>query len=59
MPPFVQAMFDVLLESGKRALRPALVSSLPLLYRATNEKYEKDIKFLTNQARESEFTSKL
>lgn len=53
MPPFVQAMFDVLLESGKRAIRPAMVSSLPLLYRSTNEKYERDIKFLASQAQES------
>ena len=49
-------MFDVLLEAGKRALRPAFVTSLPLLYRATNEKYERDIKFLTDTARESEHT---
>jgi hypothetical protein len=48
-------MFDILSEAGKRALRPAIVNSLPLVNKATNEKFDRDAKLMTDTARESEF----
>ena len=57
MPPFTKAMVDVLIESSNRVFRPSFSQYVPLVYKAANEKYERDIKFMKDSAYESEFGS--
>lgn len=49
MHPFVEAMVGLLLGSGNRSRRPALINSLPT---GDNAKYWNDIAFLRNLAQE-------
>ncbi|CAG7932978.1 unnamed protein product [Penicillium olsonii] len=49
MHPFVEAMVGLLAGSGSRALKPALLNSLPT---TENSKYWSDIEYLRNLARE-------
>lgn len=50
MHPFIAAMGDFLSESGRRNRRPAFAPNF--LYRAANEKYEKDISIMRDVADE-------
>ncbi|KAI3154000.1 hypothetical protein CBS147325_1092 [Penicillium roqueforti] len=49
MHPFVEAMVGLLLGSGHRSLRPALLNSLPT---SENNKYWSDIEYLRNLSQE-------
>lgn len=49
MHPFIDAMGDFLVESGRRANRPVIAQ---MFMRATNQKYESDIKLLQDLSRD-------
>ncbi|KAF8534914.1 P450 family fatty acid hydroxylase [Trichophaea hybrida] len=49
MHPFVDAMVGYLFESGKRAFRPSIANKL---MRRTNARYDQDIKYMRDLARE-------
>lgn len=48
MHPFVDAMLNFMLESGRRALRPPFITSL---MRKTNAKFDADVKLMSDLAR--------